>query len=219
MNDVLSAAQVERFVEDGFVHLPGVVDPATVAAGQDVIWRDLGCDPEDSSTWTAPVMRLVPSDPAPFLAAFDRARLHRAFDQLVGPGRWLARPHLGLFVVRFSHAADPGDTGWHIDSSFPPPDLTAAEEAALDFSRFRVNVFSRDRALLMLFLYSDVGTGDGPTRVRVGSHLDVAPILREVGDDGMAGTAASQLGAEASAARPWSRPPASPATSTSATPS
>jgi hypothetical protein len=50
---------------------------------------------------------------------FDRAgntaRLHMAFDQLVGLGQWRPRRHPGLFVIRFPSTDDPGDTGWHID--------------------------------------------------------------------------------------------------------
>jgi hypothetical protein len=74
--------------------------------------------------------------------------LHKAFDQLVGPGRWLARESLGSFPIRFPSPADPGDTGWYIDVSF-----------GLDkpnFMEWRANITSRGRALLMLFLFSDV---------------------------------------------------------------
>jgi hypothetical protein len=44
-----------------------------------------------------------------------------------------------------------------------------------DYSAWRVNVTSRGRALLMLFLFSDVSEDDAPTRIRIGSHFDVAP--------------------------------------------
>jgi hypothetical protein len=145
------------------------------------------------------VARLLPSDSRPFEAAFDNPRLHAAFDQLVGAGRWLDRPHLGLFVIRFPHPSDPGDTGWHIDSSFPADDLSSAD---FDFSAWRVNVVSRDRALLMLFLFSDVGPDDGPTRIRVGSHLDVPRILVGAGPDGLVGAEISTRVARASASRP-----------------
>src|SRR5437016_10303697 len=72
------------------------------------------------------------------------------------------------------------DAGWHVDSSFPP-DLGDTH----DFLNWRVNVFSKGRALLMLFLFSDVGESDAPTRIRVGSHLDVARILSPAGDNGL----------------------------------
>ena len=106
----------------------------------------------------------------------------------------MPRPDLGQFVVRFPHA---GDTGWHIDSSFPPDDGPTQ-----DYFRWRVNVASRERALLMLFLYSEVGPEDAPTRIRVGSHLDVTAGLAPAGPEGMPGLEASVLAAEATASRP-----------------
>lgn len=49
---------------------------------------------------------------------------------------------------------------------------------------WRVNVYSRGRALLMLFLFSDVGPDDAPTRIRVGSHLEMARLLAPAGEEG-----------------------------------
>jgi hypothetical protein len=125
--------------------------------------------------------------------------LHGAFDQLVGVGRWRARPHLGQFVVRFPHRADPSDTGWHVDETFPPEGRISE---GVDFSHWRVNLFSRERALLMLFLFSDIGPEDAPTRIRVGSHLDVPSVLRPAGTAGMSFATATALAAQASASRP-----------------
>jgi Phytanoyl-CoA dioxygenase (PhyH) len=196
----LTDQQVSEFLRDGFIHLQGVVPPAVVAAGLKVLWGDLDQDPQDPASWTDAVVRLFPSDERPFRAAFENARLHAAFDRLVGAGRWQDRPNLGLFVVRFPSAMDPGDTGWHIDSSYPPDDGPGA--TGFDFSESRVNVFSPDRALLMLFLYSDVGPDDAPTRIRVGSHLDVPPLLLAAGAKGMKGPDASVLATEASLSRP-----------------
>lgn len=190
-----------EFIENGFVHLREVVAPDVVAAGQTIIWSDLAQSADDPSSWTGPVARIIPSDARPFKVAFDSPLLFDAFDRLVGRGRWMARPHLGYFVVRFPHPADPGDTGWHIDSSFPPDADAVADGDAGDFSQWRVNVSSRGRALLMLFLFSDVGPDDAPTRIKVGSHLDVPSLLRAAGADGMTGTEASALAARASGSR------------------
>jgi hypothetical protein len=44
------------------------------------------------------------------------------------------------------------------------------------------------RALLVLFLFSDVGEDEAPTRIRVGSHLDVRGILEPAGDAGLSFT-------------------------------
>ena len=106
----------------------------------------------------------------PFVEAANTPVLHAAFDQLVGPGRWLRRDSLGTFPVRFPSPDDPGDAGWHVDASFG--------DDHPDFLEWRVNVRSRGRALLMLFLFSDVGEDDAPTRIRVGSHRDDGPPAR-----------------------------------------
>lgn len=53
-----------------------------------------------------------------------------------------------------------------------------------------LNLRSRGRALLMLFMFSDIGPDDAPTRVKVGSHLDVPLFLVAAGDRGMSFPAA-----------------------------
>lgn len=80
--------------------------------------------------------------------------------------------------MRFPSEEDPGDAGWHVDAGFPGDDPA-------DYMSWRVNVRSRGRALLMLFLFSDVTELDAPTRIRVGSHLDVARILERAGEEGL----------------------------------
>jgi hypothetical protein len=156
--------------------------------------------PDDASSWTDAVVRFLPSKARPFKAAFDSPRLRAAFDQLVGVGCWQDRPHLGLFVARFPNSLDPGDTGWHIDSSFPPDNDPST--AGFDFSEWRVNIVSSGRALLILLLYSEVGPDDAPTRIRIGSHLDVPPLLFAAGPEGLRGSDASGLAAQASVSRP-----------------
>ncbi|MFF4021006.1 hypothetical protein [Streptomyces sp. NPDC001843] len=44
---------------------------------------------------------------------------------------------------------------------------------------------SKGRALLMPFLFSETDENDAPTRIRVGSHLDVAPLLAPYGEYGL----------------------------------
>jgi hypothetical protein len=85
------------------------------------------------------------------------------------------RDGLGTFPVRFPHPDDPGDAGWHMEGSY-----TVEGEQG-----YWLNLRSRGRALLMLFLFSEVGPDDAPTRVKVGSHLDVPPFLVAAGERGM----------------------------------
>jgi len=164
---------VDRFVADGFVHLPGAFGRDVADECRDLLWTATGCAADDPATWTRPVVRIPGMAQPPFRAAATTPVLHAAFDRLVGPGRWVPRAGLGTFPVRFPHPDDPGDAGWHVEASYAGPDGAP-----------RTNLRSRGRALLMLFLFSDVGPDDAPTRIRVGSHLDVAPLLAPYGDDG-----------------------------------
>jgi len=173
----LTTDQVDAFIECGFVKIEGAFSRSLADEARAILWRDTGCDPVDPLTWDKPVVRLGFYSQTPFLQAANTRTLHLAFDRLVGSGRWVPRGNLGTFPVRFPSPMDPGDTGWHVDPSFGP--------AGDDFLSWRVNVTSRGRALLMLFLFSDVDVDDAPTRLRVGSHIDIARRLARAGDQGM----------------------------------
>jgi hypothetical protein len=174
---VLDDAQIAHFVECGFVRLDHAFLPALAEEARSILWRDLGCDPDDPASWTKPVIRLGMYADAPFVAAANTPRLHGAFDQLVGAGRWLPCRAMGTFPVRFPSPEDPGDAGWHVDVSFGFDDP--------DFMSWRVNLASKGRALLMLFLFSDVGEEDAPTRIRMRSHHDIARQLASAGEAGL----------------------------------
>jgi hypothetical protein len=176
----LSDDQIEQFISGGFVKLDAAFPRALAEAGRDILWRDTGCDPHDPATWTKPVIRLGLYGQEPFAKAANTPVLHQAFNQLVGEGRWLPRPNLGTFPVRFPSPDDPGDTGWHIDVSF-----RRNGDDPNDFLGWRANVTSEGRALLMLFLFSDIDEANAPTRIRVGSHIDVARRLAGAGNDGL----------------------------------
>lgn len=170
----LTPSQIQSFIADGFVRLDRAFPRELAERGRELLWRDTGCDPRDSSTWTKPVIRLGDYGQEPFRRAVNMPALHSAFDQLVGAGRWLPRASLGTFPIRFPSTHSPGDDGWHAEASFDGGDGT-----------WRLNARSRGRALLMLFLFSDVGPDDAPTRIRVGSHLDVPRLLEPYGERGL----------------------------------
>ena len=189
----LSAADVSAFVRDGFVRLDGAFGEDVAAEARSILWKATGCDPDNRSTWTRPVVRLGHFSEAPFGEAASTPVLHRAFDQLVGPGRWLPLGALGTFPIRFPSRDEPGDDGWHIDASFGDDP---------DFMEWRANVASKGRALLMLFLFSDVGPDDAPTRIRVGSHADIARQLAPAGEAGLTLRELAADGFAGSASRP-----------------
>jgi hypothetical protein len=197
MDDVtrgLDQSQIEQFVTDGFVRVDRAFPRETADAARAILWEATGCNPDDPATWTRPVVRLGMFSQPPFVEAANTPRLHAAFDRLVGPGRWLRPAGLGTFPVRFPSAADPGDAGWHIDVSFGTD--------APDFMSWRANIHSKGRALLMLFLFSDVGERDAPTRIRVGSHADIARQLAPAGEPGLTLRELAADGFASSADRP-----------------
>lgn len=178
MADILSSQQITQFIQDGFIRIDHAF-PATLAEeARNILWRSMPENPHDPATWTRPVVRLGMFTEEPFVKAANTAVLHQAFDQLAGPGRWKPCMAMGTFPVRFPSPEDPGDAGWHIDVSFAGHD-------AGNFMEWRANVQSKNRALLMLFLFSDVGEHDAPTRIRKGSHLDVAKLLQPAGEWGL----------------------------------
>jgi hypothetical protein len=190
----LSSAQIAQFIEQGFVRIDSAFPREFADAARAIMWRDLPCSEHDPSTWTQPVIRLAGYGGEPFRQAINTPLLHRAFDQIAGPSRWRPRDHIGTFPVRFPHPDDPGDAGWHVDVSFPGDDCDPQERQ--DFAAWRVNILSRGRALLLLFLFSDVGEDDAPTRIRIGSHLPMARYLAPAGEAGRARMVLDQMGAD-----------------------
>jgi hypothetical protein len=178
---VLTEDQIEQFLEQGFVRVDRAFSADLAARCREILWRDLGCRRDDRSTWTRPVVWLWAYSDPPFVEVARSPVLFEAFDQLVGPGRWVPRDSLGTFPVRFPTDVDTGDTGWHADASFAGEDSDPN-----DFLTWHINVRSRGRALTMLFLFSDVGALDAPTRIRIGSHLEIARLLAPSGDEGLA---------------------------------
>ncbi|MEN3952624.1 phytanoyl-CoA dioxygenase family protein [Iodidimonas sp. SYSU 1G8] len=174
---MLTRDQTEGFYRDGFLRIDHGFPSEIADEARAILWRDTGCAPDDPDTWIRPVIRLGMYHDAPFREAAASPLLRETFDALAGPGRWLQPGAIGTFPVRFPSDEDPGDTGWHIDVSFGTENP--------DFMEWRANVFSRGRALLMLFLFSDVGPDDAPTRIRVGSHLPMARMLAPAGEAGL----------------------------------
>ena len=181
MHHPFSPSQIERFIRSGFLRLEEAFPQPLAAAAREILWKDLPVDRNDRSTWTEPVYRLGMYRDAPFVESARTPRLRAAFDQLVGAGRWQPVREMGSFPVRFPHDRASGDTGKHVDASFPGADPA-------DYLQWRINARSRGRALLMLFLYSDVGSADAPTVIYPGSHRAVADLLRPAGKEGLSFT-------------------------------
>src|SRR5690242_14456569 len=191
LGSMLSPAEIDAFVADGYVAVRGALPAGVLRACQDEIWSELsgrGVRREDPATWRDPVVRINCPDTEAFAAAGTQPVLWEAFDQLIGAGRWWRRRGVGGTIpMRFPSPDDPGDAGWHIEGSFSKN------------GDWWVNYRSRQRGLLALYLFSDVDEDSAPTRVRPGSHRDAARVLAPAGDEGMPFPRAAAIAAEASA--------------------
>jgi hypothetical protein len=173
MEGPLTPQQIRSFILDGFVRLEAAFSRALAEECCQLLWVATGLDPNDRAGWTTPMIRLPHSDAEPFVRAATTPRLLASFDQLVGRGRWHTPTDLGTFPVRFPSDEIPAQAGWHIDSSYPVGDDSY------------LNLWSRKRALLMLFFFTDIGLDDAPSRIYVGSHLDIPQVLLPAGPEGM----------------------------------
>ncbi|MBR1126056.1 phytanoyl-CoA dioxygenase family protein [Bradyrhizobium lablabi] len=191
----LTSHEVQDFIDNGFVKIENAFSAELARQCRDELWADIGLSPDKPEGWIQPVIRVASKTSPPFIEAANTLALHQAYDRLVGERRWLAPKGLGTFPIRFPSPQSPGDDGWHIDVSFGTD--------TPDFMEWRANVKSRGRALLMLFLFSDVGGDDAPTRIRKGSHLTIArqllpygeagATLRQLSADGYASTAKCEV--------------------------
>lgn len=190
----LTDGQVEAFMADGYLKLENAFDVGLARQCREELWRDIGLSPDAPESWIQPVIRVPFKAAPPFVAAANSPALQAAYDRLVGAGRWVAPKGLGSIPIRFPSNRPADDDGWHVDVSF------GTEHP--DFMEWRANVTSRGRALLMLFMLSNVGTDEAPTRIRKGSHLTIArellphgadgATLRELSRDGFASTEACE---------------------------
>jgi hypothetical protein len=165
---------VDAFIRDGYVVIRGAFDANTAAACRAAIWDALarqGIFEGHPATWP-PLVHLDNLAGAPFTAAGSCPALAGACDELIGSGRWASPvPCGGAVVVRFP-SEDRANAGYHIEGSYDGQ------------GGYCVNVRSRARGLLALFLFTDVGPDDAPTRLMRGSHLAVPPFLAPYGEAG-----------------------------------
>ena len=116
---VLTPAQIDEFIHDGYTLLRGGFDPAIAAECRDILWSHIPPDPNDRSTWTSGhVHRAATHREPPFLAAYSE-RVQAAFDDLCGAGRWEHPGGLGWWPITFPGFAtppwQPPIKGWHVD--------------------------------------------------------------------------------------------------------
>ena len=170
-------------MRDGYVAMRGAVDTGTVAACRELIWAAVerrGVRRDDPGSWPALVEAMGDLAGGPLLAAYPAPALTAAYGELIGPGRWQrpVRPvDIGeAVVVRFPAEDERANAGYHIEGSYAPPGGRPGAGW--------VNIRSRARGLPALFLFTDAGRHDAPTRLLCGSHLAVPQFLAPCGEAG-----------------------------------
>lgn|GEM_PF-457877 len=174
---VLTAEQVEQFVEKGWVKLEGAYAREDALAAQNFLWQEVekrsGVRRNDRATWTEPMVRINEVFLNEDFARCNSRRLADAIEDLVGYGRWEGRTvygetehqsGFGWWPVNFRLDADKPWTvplhGWHWDG--------------IQFKHF---IDSPEQGLLCLCLFSDIAHQGGGTFIVEGSHKVVARFL------------------------------------------
>ncbi|WP_027380678.1 phytanoyl-CoA dioxygenase family protein [Chryseobacterium daeguense] len=178
MSDFLNITEIEHFVQNGFIRIDHAFSQEIADEVLDILWKEIPFDRSNPETWTEPVIWLGMHSQPPFVKSLNTAKLHSIYNQLVGKDRWVPCQSVGAFPVRFPSASQSNDTGKHVDAGFPGKDPN-------NYFEWRVNIKSKGRALLMLALYSDVSENDAPTVIYEGSHMDIARLLADKGDEGL----------------------------------
>ncbi|CAN5125901.1 phytanoyl-CoA dioxygenase family protein [soil metagenome] len=174
---------VDALMADGYVKIEQAAPRDVAEQARALLWQQLGLSPEDPDGWSAPVLWTADLTGAgPFGEIVRSAKLVAALDHICGADGWMPRGSLGNIVVRFPRPPVIDDRGWHID----------ANTMLADGSWM---VSGRPQTMLLLTLLSQVGPDDAPTRIRVGSHHDVATVLGEPLDPMVAGPVVAQVSA------------------------
>lgn len=175
------------FLSQGYVKVSAVVPRDVADEARAQLWRQLGLTPDEPGNWHEPVQWTADLTGAgPFGDIVRSPVLSAALDTVCGVGGWHPRGALGNIPVRFPVTPPADDRGWHVDANTPAPDGSWA-------------VTGRPHTMLLLTLLSDIGPSDAPTRIRVGSHRDVARVL---GPEPLELEQMGRLVAEVSADRP-----------------
>jgi hypothetical protein len=164
---VLSAEQIESFVEHGHVRIAGCFTRENAQPWLDEAWVRLGYDCDDPATWVEQRVHM-PSLRHVEVADFA-LRVWGAACQLLGGEDRIEQPYtwgngfianLGLGADRPWEPPSPSSPGWHKDGDF-----------------FRHFLDSPEQGLLTIVLWSDIEERGGGTFIAPDSVAPVARLL------------------------------------------
>ena len=189
----LTPAEVETFLERGFLILRGALDTDLAADWVAHNWARLGMDPAEPESWGRPsgglFLRMEPTLSAPMAVAAPRA--HGAIADLVGGAERLDVCTLtDTLIMNLGgnteqewqsplELARSGVGGWHKVSAAAPrlrqhAAALTMQPCAQDGWHFKHFLDTPDQALLITALFSDVVPGAGGTFIAADSPAHVA---------------------------------------------
>ncbi len=175
---VLAPADLAQFLADGYVIVRDAFPADAAAEVRAQLFARLKINPDDRATWTQRFVHLPETLHGPAVELCYTPRVLGAFDDLLGAGRWVRPGGLGWWPVIFpgfdQPPWQPPLQGWHVDGQ-----------------HFHHRLTSREQGLLTLFLFSDMGPGDGGTAIAAGSHRVTARVLAAAEPAGLAANAIS----------------------------
>lgn len=169
----LTEKEVEDFIRDGFLVVREAFPRDLAGEIVDLVWQEAPIDRHDRSTWSKArhtIERTFVNDTTRRLYT---ERIHHAFDDLLGEGRYPLTEQLGYSLINlpgFDSQPWRGQ-GWHVDGA-----------------HFHHHVHSKEQGLVGLFLFTDIFPEGGGTAVRPGSHRIVAKLLQEAEPNGLSCT-------------------------------
>jgi hypothetical protein len=156
---------LDAFASDGYVKVEQAAPREVADSARALLWQQLSLSADAPGGWSEPVKWASDmTGQGPFGQLVRSPVLAAALDRICGVGGWRPLGALGNIPVRFPVSPPNDDRGWHVDANTPLSDGSWA-------------ISWRPHTVLLLTLLSDVGTDDAPTRIRAGSHRDVAALL------------------------------------------
>jgi hypothetical protein len=178
LNRVLSAKQIEQFMELGWVKVEEAFSRETALSCQRFLWeklREKGVLQEDSSTWTQPIIYIQEAYRSPEFDRCNTARMADAIEDLIGVGRWKDRGVYGIDDIHSTWGWWPVNFALGADKEWNVP----TEGWHWDGIHFRHYVDSPEQGLLCLCIFSEIAARGGGTLVVEGSHKLVARFLSQ----------------------------------------
>ncbi|MCX5660734.1 MAG: phytanoyl-CoA dioxygenase family protein [Planctomycetota bacterium] len=168
---VLSPAEIEQFVDDGYVVVRKAFPRDLAELILPDVWAAMGYDAHKPETWDKAFIHLRQFLwHMPFEAVYTE-KLRGAVDQLLGRGRWLVPMRSGWWPIYFpGHQKPPWkapESGWHVDGGH------------------QHHLNSPEQGLLGILIFSEIRPGDGGTAISLGSHLEAARFLAAAEPEGL----------------------------------